>query len=207
MDNHSQIVVSLLYNLNVDIPSSTYPAIGSITAALIGGGIAFLSSVLAKEQKTSEFRQAWINSVLEDIAEFIGAVESLTGSLSSQFAINGREAALSYLSSAEPQVRTLLGAYYRVRLRLNPSEHQNLLSVLERLQRLLLKGEIPDPAQVDGIVRNIEQIGHDALKAEWNRVKRGERPFYVTKNISLGIFFVALLVLILLGSQVIAIKM
>src|SRR6266849_5226621 len=120
----------------MDIPSAAFPAIGSITAALIGGAIAFLSSVLSKEQKTSEFRQAWIDSVLEDIAEFIGAVESLMGSLCFQFTTTGRDAALAYLTSAEPQIRTLLGTYYRVRLRLNPAEHEQLLSALEQLQKL-----------------------------------------------------------------------
>lgn len=179
----------------MDISSSAYPAIGSVLAALIAGAIAFLSSVLSKEQKTSEFRQAWIDSVLEDIAEFIGAMESLTGSLWFHFTTAGRDVALSYLASAEPQIRTLLGTYYRVRLRLNPEEHRNLLSALEQLQKLWVKGDIPDRDQVDTLVRNIEKIGHDALKAEWNRVKRGERPFYITKYFSLAVFVLALVIL------------
>ena len=42
----------------MDIPASAYPAIGAVTAAIIAGGISFVVTVLAKEQKISEFRQA-----------------------------------------------------------------------------------------------------------------------------------------------------
>jgi hypothetical protein len=50
-------------------------------------------------------------------------------------------------------------------------------------------------SRVDSLIRDIERIGHEALKAEWNRVKRGERPFYIPKYFSLAIFSIALIVL------------
>ena len=70
---------------------------------------------------------------------------------------------------------------------------------MEELRTLLIKVEIVDRCKVDTLVRNIEQIGHAALKAEWVRVKRGERPFYVTKNISLGLALFAITVLLIFG--------
>lgn len=183
----------------MEIPGTIYPAIATVTAALIGAGIAFLTTVLSKEQKTSEFRQAWINSVLEDIAKFIGAVESLSAAAWSHHVSGGPERSQAYLTSTEAEQRALLGTYYRARLRLNPTEHQVLLNAMEDLRTLLIKAEIVDRSKVDTLVRNIEQIGHAALKAEWVRVKRGERPFYVTKNISLGLALFAITVLLIFG--------
>ena len=45
----------------MDIPSPAYVAIGAIFAAIIAGGISFIIAVISKDQKTSEFRQEWIN--------------------------------------------------------------------------------------------------------------------------------------------------
>jgi hypothetical protein len=49
--------------------SSLLTVIGPVIAAIITGAIAFLASVLSKEQKTSEFRQAWIDALRNDLAE------------------------------------------------------------------------------------------------------------------------------------------
>lgn len=175
----------------MDLPTTIFPAIATITAAFIAGGVAFLSSVLSKEQKTSEFRYAWLNSVLDDIAKFTGAAESISGAAWSHFKSDGKEKAQAFLASAEPQIRELLAAYYRARIRLYPQEHQQVLQVLERLQVLVLKGDIPDPAKVDPLVRDIVRVSHDALKEEWARVKRGEMTFRLTKYVSLAVFLLA----------------
>jgi hypothetical protein len=134
----------------VELPATFFPAIATITAALIVGGVAFLSSVLSKEQKTSEFRYAWLNSVLDDIAKFSGAAESITGAAWSLLKTDGTEKAQAFLANAEPQIRELLAAYYRARIRLYPREHQQVLQALERLQVAVLKGDIPDPAKAPG---------------------------------------------------------
>lgn len=161
-------------------------AIATVTAAFIAGLVAFLSSVLSKEQKTSEFRYTWLNSVLDDIAKFTGAVQSISAAASSHYKSEGKEKVQAFLADAEPQIRELLAAYYRARIRLYPQEHQAVLEALERLQVLLLK-DVPEPAKVDPLIRDIVRESHDALKKEWSRVKRGETTFRWTKYISLGV--------------------
>src|SRR5947207_775407 len=104
-----------------------YPAFATITAAFVAGGIAYLSSVLSKEQKTSEFRYAWLNAVLEDIAKFTGATESITASAWSISKTEGAEKALAFLGNAEPRIGEALTAYYRARIRLYPKEHAKVL--------------------------------------------------------------------------------
>jgi hypothetical protein len=167
----------------VDIPAT---AIATITAAFIAAFVAFISSVLSKEQKTSEFRHAWLNSVLDDIAKFTGAVESISAAAWSHFKTGGKEKVQQFLATAEPQIRELLAAYYRARIRLYPQEHQQVIAALERLQVLLLKG-VPEPEKVEPLVRDIVQVSHDALREEWGRVKRGETMFRWTKYISIAV--------------------
>ena len=53
-------------------------AVGSIIAAAIAGLVVFVSTVLTKEQKTSEFRQAWIDELRKDISQFISGATEVT---------------------------------------------------------------------------------------------------------------------------------
>jgi len=185
------------YNSAVELPAAIFPAIATVTAAFIAAFVAFLSSVLSKEQKTSEFRYTWLNSVLDDIAKFAGAAESISTTAWSHFKSEGKVRAEELLASAQPQIGELIGellaAYYRARIRLYPEEHQQVHQALENLQVLLLKGEVPDPAKVDPLVRDVVRVSHDALKEEWGRVKRGEMTFRLTKYISLTVVVVAIL--------------
>jgi len=178
----------------VEIPATIFPAIATVTAAFVAAFVAFVSSVLSKEQKTSEFRYTWLNSVLDDIAKFTGAAESISGAAWSHFKKEGKEQAEAFLASAEPQIREMLAAYYRARIRLYPQEHHEVLKALESLQALFLKGDVPDPAKVDPLVRDIVRVSHEALKAEWRRVKRGETTFRWTKYISLVVIGLAIVI-------------
>jgi len=51
--------------------SAFLPILGPIVAVVIAGAVAFLASVFSKAQKTSEFRQAWIDSLRNDLSELI----------------------------------------------------------------------------------------------------------------------------------------
>lgn len=45
--------------------------------ALIAVFVSFIGLIISKEQKISEFRQAWINTLRDDIAKFLGQVDSV----------------------------------------------------------------------------------------------------------------------------------
>ena len=51
--------------------SELVAAVATIAAALVAGLVSFIVTVLSKEQKTSEFRQAWIDALRSDIADFV----------------------------------------------------------------------------------------------------------------------------------------
>lgn len=51
---------------------------GPIIAAMIAGFIAFIGMIITKENKVSEFRQAWINDFREEISYLIEAYKKWT---------------------------------------------------------------------------------------------------------------------------------
>src|SRR5271167_3688723 len=100
------------------IPTLT-SAIATIAAALVAGGVAFLASVLSKEQKTSEFRQTWIDALREDISKLIGSTEVIIGIIRFKVEAGKTQEAFDYFLDNDSVLRELAGTYYRIRLRLN----------------------------------------------------------------------------------------
>ena len=57
-----------------DLPSF----IGPVIAAIIAGSISFIVTVLSKDQKTSEFRQTWIDSLRSEISELLSSMHIMS---------------------------------------------------------------------------------------------------------------------------------
>ena len=89
--------------------------------------VAGLNAILTKEQKTSEFRQMWIDALRNDLADFVGETEVFMA-----YAIykKGRgESGTEFFDAHNEALRKAAAAYHRIRLRLNPEEHQQLLTL------------------------------------------------------------------------------
>jgi len=52
-------------------------AIGAVVAALIAGIVSLLGLIISKEQKTSEFRQAWIDALRCDLTAFLTQINAI----------------------------------------------------------------------------------------------------------------------------------
>jgi hypothetical protein len=171
----------------MDMPKLT-PAIATIAATLTAGGVAYFASILSKEQKTSEFRQTWIDALREDISEYIGTAEVVLAVLRAM-ALQGEppDEMLDYLVKNESALRELMGTYYRVRLRLNLEKHDDLLTALDALYASFNGQQYVNVAATDSLIKDIDTITHRVLKREWRRVKRGEKTFYISKYISLAV--------------------
>ncbi len=51
-----------------------------IIVALIAVFVSFIGLVISKEQKTSEFRQTWIDKIRDDISDFMGQLNQFSTS-------------------------------------------------------------------------------------------------------------------------------
>ena len=110
-------------------------AIATVVAALIAAAMSFISLTLNKEQKTSEFRQAWIDGLREDLAAFFACARSFARATQELAAFGKGSKDGAPLAITEDKVSDIRYQIaenrYRIQLRLNAkeSEHQILLSL------------------------------------------------------------------------------
>lgn len=179
----------------MSLPLQSFTAIGAITAAIIAGGISFISTVLAKDQKISEFRQAWIDALRDDIAEELSLFITIF-SIVIAMTEDGktRDDITAYIFAKEDNFRKLEMVHARIMLRLNPKEHTNLHSALKAIENHAKdSNSTSDRNMRDALAEQLTKESQIVLKNEWIRVKRGELMFFATKWISLVIFVASLI--------------
>lgn len=181
----------------MQIPKEVVPVIGPILAAIIAGAVAFLASVLTKESKVSEFRQAWIDGLRDDISELVSVFYWILDELA--------EPEVKFSSLKEEFIR-LERMQARIELRLNPKEHEELLSQLRGLIRFesFDRGDVGSRnAAVNLFVSESQKV----LKDAWVHVKRGEPIYRFTKRTSLVVVVASVVFALLLakGSIIITI--
>jgi len=177
----------------VDIPVPAYPAIGAIIAATIAGGISFLVAVLSKDHKTSEFRQAWIDGLRSDIVELVSEFLVITGMI--RVMTNHGKALneiFEHFAYKDEHFSKWEMANARIKLRLNPQEHQKLLAAVGALMTYAASEQLKDAKAGDALVDGLINESQVVLKRERKRVKSGEPVFIATKVVSLLIMVAAM---------------
>lgn len=136
-------------NMPVLTPS-VYVPIGAVVAACIAASISFLTLVISKEQKISEFRQAWIDDLRSELAEFAVNARRIAAqpnfinwrSLTAVGPVEQIEAENEDAMRADPVAENrlrLAQSFYAVRLRLNPNDddHTALIECLKKVINIL----------------------------------------------------------------------
>jgi hypothetical protein len=180
------------------LESTIYIALGAIIAACITGAISFVNMKIAKDQKTSEFRQNWIDRLREDIAEFTSHVEFISSRF--QFMKKTNPTVLSdpvesekFVVSLSENFHAVAKMYHQIQLRLNPIEHKELIENLHKIYRVFEKGKIHDFKLVTQLIDTVISCSQIILKKEWKRVKSGELGYRITKYVALFIFVIIFL--------------
>lgn len=163
-------------------------AVGNLTQAMATLGAAFVSACIAllvvivsKDQKVSEFRQAWIDKLRDDIAEAISAASAIT------VIVVKPTGNLSDVMFA--QWSRLAAALARVELRLNIGEatHQELIACIRDAEGLLhrIDRDSSDYEQGEWLAlqSRVIEISQRLLKIEWDRVRYGEPMYSNTKKV------------------------
>ena len=120
------------------LPAQSLVAIATLVAALIAGAIAFVNLTLTKEMKTSEFRQAWIDGLRDELAAFFGASRAFARATEGMqlFDLNQvPQIALPFTAEKISDLRYQAAeTFSKVKLRLNPdeAEHNELLRLMKR---------------------------------------------------------------------------
>jgi hypothetical protein len=167
---------------------------GAIGAAAIGAVVSLLTLIISKEGKTSEFRQAWIDALRSDIAEAISKTSLLLMILYDRHE-NGETKGLN-----ETFAQTS-AALARIELRLNllEEDHVALRDLVREAEEMIGFAEdgVYDPVKAADLSNRTVHQTQIILKKEWDRVRRGEATFQLTKScaalILLGSVYYALL--------------
>lgn len=192
--------------MNTELPAQAIAAIATVVAALIAGLLSFVNLTLHKEQKTSEFRQAWIDGLREDLAAFFAAARAFARASGLVHAgPEQREKAVHPISDQKlgDLRHEAAETYYRIKLRLNPDEleHIELVRLLDAAiaaQNKMLSAKSDDVETLKAVERAVD-YSRPVLKNEWRRVKQGELPFRIVRNwvtpivVALSLAFVAFL--------------
>jgi len=158
-------------------------AVGAIVAALITGLISLLGLIISKEQKVSEFRQAWIDALRADIAAVLAHAQAIHGAYVTRFASSAET-----WKAVRDDFYGINEAGARVKLRLNPKEAQAtaLLKLLEEHEGLI-SANPPDFAKLPRVETNLLAASQAILKSEWDRVRSGEPTYRIAQAAALGV--------------------
>lgn len=168
------------------IPTTVFVAIGAITAAVLTGIFTFVSLVISKEQKTTEFRQQWINELRSELTEFTSSVGTfLSYIIYLNSAYKNKELSLKYSEFIKDNIElttSITKHYDSIRLRVNPKKDKVFLQNLHALKSIAASKTIPNSVEEVTIINEkLMEESQELLKKEWIRVKRGELSFFITK--------------------------
>lgn len=178
----------------MEIPVNSLVPIGVVTASIIAGFFSFVSLVLAKEQKVSEFRQQWIDSLREDLSQFISKLMTMKDVKKNIVLAKEKEQEPDFFLSDVKELHTGISeAYTRIILRLNPNDNcsysKDLTESLNKINKLMKEKQWNE---ISSGVEELRGLSQQVLKTEWTRVKEGEPTFKWSKRIAILMFTVAI---------------
>lgn len=149
--------------------------IASVIAAIIAAAVAGVGLVITKENKTSEFRQDWIDGLRNELAELM------------EYFLRLRNCSSDEIISIRNKINFLSA---KIRLRFSSdsptNEEKKLLSIIS--EHIVDADPTVDCTEV---VKLYFSYSSSILKAEWERVKRGEKKYRIAVTIAyliLGVF-------------------
>lgn len=156
-------------------------AVGAVVAALIAGLISLLGLVISKEQKVSDFRQAWIEGLRAEMVEFLAQINAVRDAMNLNYKEHSEK-----LKLLSPHFVSLNKATFSILLRLNDKEElsKNVIDSIETFNKL-----VDDKTRLT--IENIRAAeeaflvsSQRLLKSEWKRVKSGEPIFRWTRRLA-----------------------
>jgi hypothetical protein len=162
-----------------------------ILTASIAAVITLVGLVVSKEQKTSEFRQAWIDGLRNDLAIFLSRINAAYDAAAADFKDKPE-----LWKAVQKDMTEMTEASSRIRLRLNRSEKPSeaILATLKLIESSFNPTDGDKPQRVDDLQHKLVLQAEIVLKQEWTRVKKGEPFFRFTKWASLTVVVLSILV-------------
>jgi hypothetical protein len=165
------------------------PLLAAISAALIAGYFSFVTLINSKEQKTSEFRQNWIDSLRKEISEFTASVYFLKF----YYQQGAKNTDPDFINGLKEIHNKYVSSSTAILLRINANETNKYLKAVNDAFLSALSGVLDsvNASRYDEATTRCNALVDKAkplLKEEWKRVKAGERSYKVIKYFSISLF-------------------
>lgn len=163
---------------------------GALGAAIIAAAIGFLTLLISKEQKTSEFRQQWIDSFRAELAKFLSSSAHFITMYHFHDDMKSnnddyKKRLDRFIQDSSQMMASIDENRALLVLRANPKEHADFLSELDGLYRLISAESVPSISMFNEAEDRLLAASKILLKKEWVRVKRGEPMFFLSKWLAL----------------------
>jgi hypothetical protein len=158
--------------------------IGAVGAAVIAGLVSVLGLIIAKEQKISEFRQAWIDELRKCLVSYLVDINAIADGVQMKKAGTAMDQSVMISS-----YKALNEASHGIKLRINENEKpaKDLIETMLEFERIAEQNSSLRPGKIRAIEVRFLECARKLLKFEWKRVKRGKKTFIWTKWIVIGV--------------------
>ena len=143
--------------------------------ALLAAVISLLGLIISKENRVSDFRQDWINTLRAEIASLIGRAYDLNRARVSPSTRPGRPH-----ESDRTDLLHMELALAKIDLLLKPEDESIVKKAKAIVDALSTSGPV-DEEQLTELVNKLRNESKRYMKEEWEVVKKGERVFQVAK--------------------------
>jgi hypothetical protein len=172
-------------------------SIGAVGAAIIAGLVSLLGLIIGKEQKVSEFRQAWIDELRKNLVLYLVSINAITDAVR---VANVRRQPVSDISE---DYKRLNEASNSIHLRINEKEKPSidLKKSMEEFERIASSNASLTVENIKAAEGAFLLASKSLLKFEWKRVKRGEKTYFVTKYIVVALIVAMMLLFSILWRE------
>jgi hypothetical protein len=155
-------------------------AIGAIAAAGISSSIAYVNLVSSKEQNLADFRFKWIEKLSEELGTLVAAVDLLLRLV--EVEVPDAKRGLSpaelkiFRNAHKHEYMRLNESFFRVRIRLNPQTHLNLLDELDKLREGFY-GSCSNLLDIQKEQKEVVRFAQEICGDVWERIREGDVTF------------------------------
>lgn len=172
--------------------------IGAMFAAIIAGYFSFINLIASKENKVSEFRQEWINSLRDSISCYVSSLSYLS-TLIKHYSERPDEEKNKFemFRDVENVYTKVTESYNDIVFRINDDEknkkgkkiNDNFLDELRNTREYYNKNNFSEAKKA---CDKLSEAAKPLLKYEWKRVKTGELSYRVSKYLSIIILLIGI---------------
>lgn len=170
--------------------------IGAMFAAVIAGYFSFINLIASKENKISEFRQEWINSLRDSISCYISSLSYLS-TLIKHYSEKSNEEKNKFemFRDIEEVYTRVTESYNDIVFRINDGEKDKIgkeindrfLTELKKTRGYHNENKFSEARKA---CNELSEAAKPLLKYEWKRVKKGELSYRISKCLSIFILMV-----------------